>query len=91
MADSSFIIKDVRIFTGDEIIENGFVFVQGGKIKSFGTSTLSNVGSNVKTISKPGHTVLPGFIDAHNHADGGDPKALPQGIIPLGTQHWHGI
>jgi len=86
MADSGFIIKDVRIFTGDETIDDGFVLVQGGKIKSFGTSAPSNIGTNVKTISKPGHTVLPGFIDAHNHADGGDPKALPQGIIPLGPQ-----
>jgi len=80
MADSSFVIRDVRIFTGDETIDNGYVLVEGGKIKSVGTSAPSHIGAGVKTISKPGHTVLPGFIDAHNHADGGDPKALPQGI-----------
>jgi cytosine/adenosine deaminase-related metal-dependent hydrolase len=80
MAGPSFIIKDVRIFTGEKTIDNGYVLVEDGKIKSFGSSAPSNIGSNVKTISKPGHTLLPGFIDAHNHADKANPKALPQAL-----------
>lgn len=80
MTASSFIIKDVRIFTGQETLENGYVFVEDGKIKSFGSSLPSNISSSVKTISKPGHTLLPGFIDAHNHADKANPKALPQAL-----------
>lgn len=80
MAESSFIIKDVRIFTGEKIVDDGYVLVEDSKIKSFGSSAPSNVGSNVKIISKPGHTLLPGFIDAHNHADKANPKALPQAL-----------
>jgi imidazolonepropionase-like amidohydrolase len=30
--------------------------------------------------SKPGHTVLPGLIDCHIHADKADPQALPQAL-----------
>ena len=80
MAASSFIIKDVRVFTGEEEIKDGYVLVEHGKIKSVGSSTPSNLGPDVKVISKAGHTVLPGFIDAHNHANGGNANTIRQAL-----------
>ena len=80
MAISSFIIKDVRIFTGEEEIKEGYVLVENGKVKSVGSSAPSNLGPDIKVVSKAGHTVLPGFIDAHNHANGGDVNAIRQAL-----------
>jgi dihydroorotase-like cyclic amidohydrolase len=81
MASNTFVIKDVRIFDGENEIPNGYVHVEDGKIKSFGSSTSdTSFPSDIKTISKPGHTVLPGFIDAHNHCDKGNETALYQGL-----------
>jgi hypothetical protein len=75
----SFIIRDVRVFTGDSTIENGFVHVQNGKILAVGP--ISNVPqASITTYSKPGHTLLPGLIDCHIHADMADPQALPQSL-----------
>lgn len=77
----SFILRDVRIFTGESTIEEGFVLVENGKIKSLGPiSSLPPHEQSLKTYSKPGHTVLPGLIDCHIHADNADPEALPQAL-----------
>jgi imidazolonepropionase-like amidohydrolase len=75
----SFIIRDVRVFTGDSIIEDGFVHVEDGKILAVGL--MMNVPqTSITTYSKPGHTLLPGLIDCHIHADMADPQALPQSL-----------
>jgi cytosine/adenosine deaminase-related metal-dependent hydrolase len=79
MADS-FIIQDVRIFTGTSEITSGHVQVTSGKITSFGAGPPSNVPEGTKVFSKPGHTLLPGFIDAHIHADKGKELALYQAL-----------
>jgi hypothetical protein len=76
---TSFIISDVRVFTGNATIEQGFVHVENGKIKAVGP--MSNAPqTSCKTYSKPGHTILPGLIDCHIHADRADPQALPQAL-----------
>ncbi|OCK75243.1 hypothetical protein K432DRAFT_429545 [Lepidopterella palustris CBS 459.81] len=76
---TSFIIRDVRVFTGETTIENGYVLVQDGKIADVGpTSSLPS--TSFPTISKPNHTLLPGLIDAHIHADKGNPLALTQSL-----------
>ncbi|KAL5117082.1 hypothetical protein ACEQ8H_005041 [Pleosporales sp. CAS-2024a] len=77
---SSFLVRDVRIFTGDSTIESGFVLVEDGKIKQVGSSAETPQVEEVTTYSKPGHTVLPGLIDCHIHADRADPVALPQAL-----------
>ena len=76
---ASFIIRDVRIFTGDTTIEEGFVLVEGSTIKSIGSMT-DAPKTSIETYSKPGHTLLPGLIDCHIHADLADPQALPQAL-----------
>jgi len=76
---ASFVIRDVRIFTGEEMISDGFIYVHDGKIKTVGpTSQIPH--TSLKTYSKPGHTLLPGFIDCHIHADMANPVALPQAL-----------
>ncbi|PSN59948.1 hypothetical protein BS50DRAFT_564525 [Corynespora cassiicola Philippines] len=75
----SFIIRDVRVFTGEDVISDGYVFVQDGRIKAVGP--ISEIPkASVQTYSKPGHTLLPGFIDCHIHADMANPIALPQAL-----------
>jgi hypothetical protein len=76
---TSFLIRDVRIFTGETTIESGFVHVSNGKIAAVGPSS-SAPEVSIPTFSKPGHTLLPGLIDCHIHADNADPIALPQAL-----------
>lgn len=75
---ASFVIQDVRIFTGEETIANGYIHVEDGKIQSVGPTKNAPVGPTV--ISRPGHTLLPGLIDVHIHADKANPIALPQAL-----------
>lgn len=79
MADS-FIIKDVRIFTGTSEITKGYVQVTSGLISAYGEGEPNNVPEGIKVLSKPNHTLLPGFIDAHIHADKGKELALQQAL-----------
>jgi dihydroorotase-like cyclic amidohydrolase len=72
----TFVLQDVIIFTGEKTLPDGFVFVKEGKIESFGAGEPSGIAPGTKVISKPGHTVLPGFIDSHIHAFLGNEKAL---------------
>ena len=75
---ATFIIRDARVFTGEETFEKGFVYVSDGKIKAAGSVDNIPSVSDIQVISKPGHTLLPGLIDAHIHADKGNPLALRQ-------------
>lgn len=74
---ASLLIEDVRIFDGESTIENGSVLVEDGKIAKVSTSKIEYGGT---TFSKPGHTLIPGLIDVHIHADSGNPTALPQSL-----------
>jgi imidazolonepropionase-like amidohydrolase len=74
---ASFLLTDVRIFNGQTTIDSGSILVEDGKISQVSSSPISWTG---KTISKPGHTVLPGLIDCHVHCDSANPTALPQSL-----------
>ena len=73
----SFLITDVRIFDGHDVIDNGSVLVSNGKIAKVSSSPIEFDGT---VIRKPGHTLLPGFIDAHVHIDFGNESGLAQGL-----------
>ncbi|KAF2439459.1 hypothetical protein P171DRAFT_422015 [Karstenula rhodostoma CBS 690.94] len=76
---STFLIRDVQVFTGEDTIPNGYVHVSDGKIKAVGP--MSDIPQlSIPAYSKPGHTLLPGLIDAHIHADMANPTALPQAL-----------
>ncbi|KAI8963586.1 hypothetical protein F5Y11DRAFT_319164 [Daldinia sp. FL1419] len=66
---SSLLIKDVRIFDGEREIPSGSVLVENGLIKQVSDSSLTAPGPSTVVISKPGHTLIPGLIDGHIHAD----------------------
>ena len=74
---TSFLIKDIRIFDGEKTIENGSVLVENGLISKVSSESISYNG---EVISKPGHTLIPGLIDVHIHADSGNEIALPQSL-----------
>lgn len=65
---AKFIIKDVRLFDGEKIVDDAAVLVEDGVIKQVGRIDLENGGYHgVTTVSAPGHMLLPGLIDAHCH------------------------
>ncbi|KAI9728675.1 MAG: hypothetical protein M1828_002781 [Chrysothrix sp. TS-e1954] len=64
---------------GNVLIPSGHVVVTDGIISNVGSGVPAQA-SNVPVISKPGHTLLPGLIDGHMHADDGTPVALEQSL-----------
>lgn len=79
MASTSFILSDVRIFTGTDTIESGHVIVKDGLISAVSAGQ-PPVDAGIPVIHKPGHTVVPGFIDSHIHADKGHGFAQIQSL-----------
>jgi dihydroorotase-like cyclic amidohydrolase len=76
----TFTITDITLFTGTATLPSAYVAVTNGLISSFGP-TPSPSSAPTPVISKPGHTLLPGFIDAHMHADKGKILALTQSLL----------
>ncbi|KAI1385938.1 uncharacterized protein F4822DRAFT_432796 [Hypoxylon trugodes] len=62
------LIKDVRIFDGEDEIPSGSVLVENGLIKQVSEGSLDVSDPSTIVISKPGHTLFPGLIDSHCHA-----------------------
>ena len=62
------ILKGGRVLTcvGDEVIENGFVEIEDGKIKAVGNS--SDLGdSGAQIIDCTSKTIMPGMMNSHAH------------------------
>lgn len=62
------VLRGGRVLTcvGDEVIENGFVEIQDGKIKVVGDA--AQLGSTeAEVIDITGKTVMPGMINSHAH------------------------
>ena len=53
----------------DGIIENGYIIIKDGLIKSIGAGTLPLClcDSNIEIIDAKGKTVTPGLVDSHTH------------------------
>lgn len=78
---NSLCITDVRLFTGHTFISNGYVVVLDGKISQVGEgSPPSSATKDIPVLSKPGHTLIPGLIDGHIHANSGNIPSLEQSI-----------
>jgi len=59
-------IKNAKVYTmAGEVIENGCILVENGKIKEVGTDLVAPLDADV--IDAVGKNVFPGFIDAHCH------------------------
>ncbi|KAG5953116.1 hypothetical protein E4U53_006852 [Claviceps sorghi] len=63
----SLLFQNVRIFDGHDEIPNGCVLVQDGVIAHVSTKALPPPDTSTIVIDKPGHTLMPGFIDGHVH------------------------
>lgn len=77
----TFVIDQVKIFTGDETIDQGFVLVQDGRIAKIGPGAFGSDGSEqIPRFSHPGDTVIPGLIDGHIHALSGNVESIQQSL-----------
>ena len=65
LTNRSFVIRNVRIFDGENIIPADSVAVADGKISAVGTSLAAP--PNAEIIDGTGDTLLPGLIDSHVH------------------------
>ncbi len=71
--DPDLIVHNARIYTMDATTPRAEAFaVSGARFVAIGTSTAvtSLAGPRTQVIDAKGMTVVPGFIDTHNHADG---------------------
>lgn len=61
------LIKNAKIYTmvNNEVIENGSILIEDGKIKEVGKDIVAPLDAEV--IDAEGRLVTPGFIDAHCH------------------------
>lgn len=62
--------------TQQEVIENGSLLVQGGKITAIGQNIA--IPNGAKVIDATGKTIFPGMVDAHAHAAHFGGGVLPQ-------------
>src|SRR5262245_56732230 len=72
------VIANVRVFTGERLIERATITVADGKILSIATASPANGGV---MIDGAGKTALPGLIDAHVHMLGGITEAETRAFI----------
>ncbi|MGE5106478.1 MAG: amidohydrolase family protein, partial [Sphingobacteriales bacterium] len=63
------LLKGARIVTmkGEEVIENGDVWVENNRIKAVGRSGTLSAPASTKVIDVSGKTIIPGFVDPHSH------------------------
>ncbi len=81
MADRLAIVAG-KVVTKSEVIEDGVVLSENGRIKFVGASSAAQPEPNSQIIDAKGRLVMPGFIDTHFHGSGGDDVMAngPQGI-----------
>ncbi len=56
------IYHNFKLVLEEEVIENAFIEIENGKIKSFGENTSNKIGVDLNN-----KTLMPGFIDGHIH------------------------
>ncbi|KAI3573246.1 hypothetical protein IWW34DRAFT_707315 [Fusarium oxysporum f. sp. albedinis] len=77
----SFVLEEVKIFTGHEFIEKGFVIIQDGLINEVGRGQFTRSDlEGITRISRPGSTLIPGLFDAHIHAMSGNINSMEQSL-----------
>jgi len=64
-APSTQLIRDVRVFDGERVLEHQDVLIENGKIGRVSKTGIP--AANAEVIDGKGRTLLPGLIDAHVH------------------------
>lgn len=59
------LIRDVRIFDGERVLEHRSLLIENGKIRRIGDAKLKI--ANAEVIEGAGRTLIPGLFDAHVH------------------------
>lgn len=56
-----------KLITPDQVISEGDILIQSGRINELGDSGTIQIPADLLTIDAKGMMVVPGFIDAHTH------------------------
>ncbi|HEX2845536.1 MAG TPA: amidohydrolase family protein [Chitinophagaceae bacterium] len=65
--DTAYLLQPDRVFDGQQMQDKWQVLVSGNRIIAAGKPGSFLVPAQVKTISLPGQTLLPGLIEGHGH------------------------
>lgn len=80
-SNNSFVVRNVRVFDGEKIIERANVSVHDGRIISVGPGDTTAAAADATAIDGAGKTLLPGLIDSHVHVfPGAQADALRFGV-----------
>lgn len=76
---NSFVVRNVRVFDGERVIERVNVVIRAGRITAIGRR---RPPTDLPVVDGSGRTLLPGFIDAHAHvlSENGLRNALRFGV-----------
>jgi len=87
-AQDSFIIKDVKVFDGESVIESTSVKVENGIITKVDNNIITD---NVMVINGKGKSLMPAMSNAHVHA--WSPKSLNEAIKAgvVNVMDMHGV
>jgi imidazolonepropionase-like amidohydrolase len=91
-AQSTFIVRDVRLFDGERVTEHRSVVVRDGTIAQVGDSALA-IPSGAQVVDGRGRTLLPGLIDAHVHLSDSAQADLRQSLalgVTTDLDMWNG-
>jgi len=67
--NSSVVLMGARLITmnGDEVIENGDLWIENNRVKAAAPSGQSGAPASVKRMDMKGKTIVPGYVDTHAH------------------------
>ncbi len=77
--------------TGEAIIENGTIVVEGNRIAAVGPSRSIRVPEGARRIDAAGKTVIPGIVDVHAHVGSEDDGILGEQSWPLVANLAYGV
>ncbi len=61
------VLRAARVFDGEQVHRDWVVHVAGRTVVAAGPAATTPPPPGARTIDLPGHTLLPGLIDAHSH------------------------
>lgn len=82
-------VTHARIITPTEVIEDGTLWTDGGRIRAFGPADQVRAPDGAAVLDARGKMLLPGFIDLHIHGGGGADTmdATPDALRALCRTH----